>query len=381
MKYIKSSSLLALTLLFSSGFVNADNKQTLIEAATAGDTAAQSELGTNYFDGINGFDKDVVEAKKWIDLAAEKGDKVAYYALGVMYTFGEGVDKDLNKAVEYYKLAGDAREGRAYNNLGAIYQKGMLGKVDHALAIKYFKLASDAGYVKASYLLGAYYQYGKGVQKSYKKAFTYYKKAADQGSSDGMFALGTLYDDGLGVKRNDAEAIKWYKKAAELGNVDAMTNLGIMYENGEGVKKDYKKAADFYQAACDNGDKSGCKYIAELKESGKYRAPASKAKTKSATQRLIAKSIDKGVNATFTWQGDDATFTANDGKVDCTFLKDFSEKGGNLATSFVCTDNVQIILKQFRDTKNAYLAVMTDNFNTEVKSFSVNVYVTNTGSN
>ncbi|WP_249419484.1 hypothetical protein [Escherichia fergusonii] len=92
-------------------------------------------------------------------------------------------------------------------------------------------------------------------------------------------------------------------------------------------------------------------------------------------------SIDKGVNATFTWQGDDATFTANDGKVDCTFLKDFSEKGGNLATSFVCTDNVQIILKQFRDTKNAYLAVMTDNFNTEVKSFSVNVYVTNTGSN
>ncbi|ENV4121751.1 sel1 repeat family protein, partial [Escherichia coli] len=78
MKYIKSSSLLALTLLFNSGFVNADNKQTLIEAATAGDTAAQSELGTNYFDGVNGFDKDVVEAKKWIDLAAEKGDKVAY---------------------------------------------------------------------------------------------------------------------------------------------------------------------------------------------------------------------------------------------------------------------------------------------------------------
>ncbi|EFI6571977.1 sel1 repeat family protein, partial [Escherichia coli] len=368
MKYIKSSSLLALTLLFSSGFVNADNKQTLIEAATAGDTAAQSELGTNYLDGVNGFDKDVVEAKKWIDLAAEKGDKVAYYALGVMYTFGEGVDKDLNKAVEYYKLAGDAREGRAYNNLGAIYQKGMLGKVDHALAIKYFKLASDVGYVKATSVLGAYYQYGKGVKKNYKKAFTYYKKAADQGSSEAMIGLGILYDDGLGVKRNDAEAVKWYKKAAELGNADAITNLGIMYENGEGVKKDYKKAADLYQTACNKGEKRGCEYIAELKESGKYRVSDSKAKSKSDVQRLIAKSIDKGVNATFTWQGDDAVFTANDGKVDCTFLKDFSEKGGNLATSFVCTDNVQIILKQFRDTKNAYLAVMTDNFNTEVKS-------------
>ncbi len=257
----------------------------------------------------------------------------------------------------------------------------MLGKVDHALAIKYFKLASDAGYVKATSVLGAYYQYGKGVQKNYKKAFTYYKKAADQGSSEAMIGLGILYDDGLGVKRNDAEAVKWYKKAAELGNADAITNLGIMYENGEGVKKDYKKAADLYQTACNKGEKRGCEYIAELKESGKYRVSDSKAKSKSDVQRLIAKSIDKGVNATFIWQGDDATFTANGGKIDCTFLKDFSEKGGNLATSFVCTDNVQIILKQFRDTKNAYLAVMTDNFNTEVKSFSVNVYVTNTGSN
>ncbi|HHL6406963.1 TPA: tetratricopeptide repeat protein [Escherichia coli] len=381
MKLIKPSSLLALALLFGPGYVNADNKQTLIDAATAGDTTAQSALGTNYLDGANGFDEDLVEAKKWIDLAAEKGDKVAYYALGVMYTIGKGVDKDLNKAVEYYKLAGDAREGRAYNNLGAIYQKGMLGKVDHALAIKYFKLASDAGYVKATSVLGAYYQYGKGVKKNYKKAFTYYKKAADQGSSEAMIGLGILYDDGLGVKRNDAEAVKWYKKAAELGNADAITNLGIMYENGEGVKKDYKKAADLYQTACDKGEKRGCEYIAELKESGKYRVSDSKAKSKSDVQRLIAKSIDKGVNATFTWQGDDATFTANGGKIDCTFLKDFSEKGGNLATSFVCTDNVQIILKQFRDTKNAYLAVMTDNFNTEVKSFSVNVYVTNTGSN
>lgn len=381
MKLIKPSSLLALALLFGPGYVNADNKQTLIDAATAGDTTAQSALGTNYLDGANGFDEDLVEAKKWIDLAAEKGDKVAYYALGVMYTIGKGVDKDLNKAVEYYKLAGDAREGRAYNNLGAIYQKGMLGKVDHALAIKYFKLASDAGYVKATSVLGAYYQYGKGVKKNYKKAFTYYKKAADQGCSEAMIGLGILYDDGLGVKRNDAEAVKWYKKAAELGNADAITNLGIMYENGEGVKKDYKKAADLYQTACDKGEKRGCEYIAELKESGKYRVSDSKAKSKSDVQRLIAKSIDKGVNATFTWQGDDATFAANGGKIDCTFLKDFSEKGGNLATSFVCTDNVQIILKQFRDTKNAYLAVMTDNFNTEVKSFSVNVYVTNTGSN
>ncbi|MEL9250248.1 sel1 repeat family protein, partial [Escherichia coli] len=298
-----------------------------------------------------------------------------------------------------------------------IYERGWTGKEDPEAALKYHKLAVEAGDIPSLAYMGYLYQYGKGVPKDYKKAFKSYKNAADSGNAAGMYGLGSMYDDGVAVKRNNKEAIKWYLKAAELGNNNAMSalgyklmhgegikkdyskarslleqaislgndyamnHLGYMYLKGLGVKQDYRKASELYQAACDKDDETGCENVAAMKAKGTFRSPSKQQNAKSDTQRLIAKSIDKGVNATFTWQGDDAVFTANDGKVDCTFLKDFSEKGGNLATSFVCTDNVQIILKQFRDTKNAYLAVMTDNFNTEVKSFSVNVYVTNTGSN
>lgn len=334
-----------LSLLLVSGSAHAYEIQKLIDAAKAGDVESQSALGIDYMKGIHGVEKNYDEARKWLELATSKGNKEAFNALGIMYALGYGVDKNFKKAEELFKKAGDAAGGNSYHNLGVIYHKGLAGKKDQKLSLKYHKLAVEAGDPESASYLGQLYYVGAGVPKSYKKA------------------------------------IEYYKKGIELGSASALANLGIMYEYGEGVKKDYKKAAELYQAACDKEDKNGCDYIAELKESGKYQPSAARSKAKSSTQRLIAKSIDKGVNATFTWQGDDAVFTANDGKVDCTFLKDFSEKGGNLATSFVCTDNVQIILKQFRDTKNAYLAVMTDNFNTEVKSFSVNVYVTNTGSN
>ncbi|HAU6484380.1 TPA: sel1 repeat family protein, partial [Citrobacter freundii] len=36
--------------------------------------------------------------------------------------------------------------------------------------------------------------------------------------------------------------------------------------------------------------------------------------------------------------------------------------------------------KRFNESNNAYLAVMTDNFKTEVKTFSVNVYISEVNS-
>ncbi|QIP20615.1 sel1 repeat family protein [Enterobacter kobei] len=155
-----------------------------------------------------------------------------------------------------------------------------------------------------------------------------------------------------------------------------MASLGYLYLNGLGVKKDLYKASKLYSDGCDKGSDEACKYLSEMKSNGLYRLHDETSVTKANSQRLIAKSLDNNVNATFTWQGDKAVFKANDGMVDCTFLKDFSGKDGVLATSFVCTSNVQIILKQFKKTKNAYIAVMTDNFKTEVNTFSVYVSVT-----
>ncbi|WP_341272279.1 tetratricopeptide repeat protein [Enterobacter hormaechei] len=257
---------------------------------------------------------------------------------------------------------------------------------------------------------------GNGVPKNSKKTFELYKKAADKNYVKAITSLASLYDEGIGTKRDDAEAIKWYKKAADLGDPMGMSNLGYMYIHGEGtpknyslarsylekaadkgneaalanlgylylnglgVKKDYQKASELYQASCDKGEKIGCDSLNDMKRLGYFRTSIKQPKNKIDSNRLIAKSIDKGVNATFTWQSDVATFKANNGKIDCNFLQDNTDNAGNQATSFVCTDNVQIILKRFNESNNAYLAVMTDNFKTEVKTFSVNVYISEVNS-
>ena len=409
--------MLVLSLFWVGGVVYAEDTQTLIHSASSGDVVAQRNLGIYYLNGTNGFEKNYAEAKRWLDLSVAQGDKEACYTLGVMYTFELGVDKDLEKAVKLFKQAEGAHEGDAYSNLAVIYDKGLIGEKDPILSAKYYKFAADAGNLQSSYIVGWRYQNGIGLPKSYKKALQYYQKAASNGHVDAMVSLADMYDDGLGVKRDDFEVVKWYKKAADAGSVAAMTNLGLMYMRGErvkrdyaearsyfekattkdspqamsnlgylylnglGVKKDFRKASELYKSSCDKGEQIGCDTIKEMKNLGTYREPSNHLNSKSTTKRLIAKSIDEGVNATFSWQGEDAVFTANNGEVDCTFLKDFPEKAGILATSFVCTDNVQVILKQFKETQNAYLAITTDNFKTEVRSFSVNVFVTDSDSN
>ncbi|QGY32823.1 SEL1-like repeat protein [Pantoea cypripedii] len=400
---------LLVTLCCCSASYAGESLADLQTKATNGDAAAQTTLGIDYLNG-DGVTQDYGKAQQWLEKAVAQDSQEACHALALMYTYGQGVTKDLNKAVELYKKAGPAQHGDAYNNLAVIYSKGLNGKADPALAMKYYQLAADAGNSESQAIIGWKYATGDGVAKNTRKAFQYYEKSAAQGNSQGQYLLATAYDDGTGVKRNDALAVSWYKKAADNGNTSAMNNLGVMltdgegvkrdyvkarfyleqavakdsaearaglgylYLNGLGVKKDYYKATELYSTACDREVAGACDTVKDMKAKKMYRVRTASSSASAPTQRLIAKSIDDGVNATFTWQGDDATFKANGHAEDCSFLKDFSEPAGNLATSFVCTGNVQIVLKQFKTTKNAYIAVTTNNFKDEVKSFAVNVY-------
>lgn len=51
----------------------------------------------------NGVTKDYVEAARWYEKAAEKGDKSAQFNLGYAYQHGEGVSQDYAKFVLWYK--------------------------------------------------------------------------------------------------------------------------------------------------------------------------------------------------------------------------------------------------------------------------------------
>ena len=70
-----------------------------------------------------GVPQDYAEAVKWYRLAAEQGDAVAQYNLGVMYDNGQGVPQDYAEAVKWYRLAAEQGYAHAQRNLGVMYDK------------------------------------------------------------------------------------------------------------------------------------------------------------------------------------------------------------------------------------------------------------------
>jgi hypothetical protein len=82
--------------------------QTNLQKANAGDPAAMNLLGNLYANGSNGVSKNLAEAKKWYQAAAEKGYPAGNFNMGLLYERGEIVAKDMAKALGYFKLAADA---------------------------------------------------------------------------------------------------------------------------------------------------------------------------------------------------------------------------------------------------------------------------------
>jgi TPR repeat protein len=57
--------------------------------------------------------RNVHEGAAWYRAAAEKGDAIARYNLGVVYEHGMGVAADRAEALRWYRAAADAGAGKA----------------------------------------------------------------------------------------------------------------------------------------------------------------------------------------------------------------------------------------------------------------------------
>ncbi len=77
--------------------------------------------------------------------AAAKGDAVAQFYLGLMYTFGEGVPKSDRIAISWYTKAAEQGHSGAQHNLGLRYASGRGVPKDDATAYFWFLLSSAQG--------------------------------------------------------------------------------------------------------------------------------------------------------------------------------------------------------------------------------------------
>ena len=102
--------------------------ETNLQKARAGDPAAMNLLGNLYANGSNGVSKNLAEAKKWYQAAADKGSPAGNFNMGLLYERGEIVAKDMTRARSYFKLAADAGLPAAPKKIAALAQTQSNGR-------------------------------------------------------------------------------------------------------------------------------------------------------------------------------------------------------------------------------------------------------------
>jgi TPR repeat protein len=119
-------ALYALALAFDRGQGVPANPQSALAfyklAATQGEPAAQTAIGTYFYTGEGGLPHDAALARKWFELAATAGDPDGMFNLAAMMAKGEGGALDRVKAWGWLKIAeraGHANAGAAASALEA----------------------------------------------------------------------------------------------------------------------------------------------------------------------------------------------------------------------------------------------------------------------
>ena len=129
--------------------------------------------------------------------AANSGNVLASYNLGVAYRDGLGTTPDAEKALYWLEKAAAAGDDTAAFNIAVIYDEGKLVPADDQTAIAWYDIAVSRGNVDAMVNLGIMLETGEGIEPSLQQAAEMYALAAQHGDVFGATRLMELQDAGV----------------------------------------------------------------------------------------------------------------------------------------------------------------------------------------
>lgn len=208
------------------------------KAAAQGHRRAQLNLGTLYLRG-QGVQRDLIQARAWLEQAAMDGDVYATYALGrAMSESAPPVSADSTRAADLFRRAAEKGHMRAALRYGLALAEGSGVKQDLAAAQRWLIQAQQNGVPEAALALGDMAVRTPATrdkaanEKILKSAISWYQAAAGAGVPSGQFKLANAFLAGSGVARDPVQAQLWYSRAAQQGLPEAQQALGVMLLTG-----------------------------------------------------------------------------------------------------------------------------------------------------
>jgi len=179
--------------------------------ANKGVQSAQRNMARLLYWGQQGLQRNLQEAVKYYEKAAETGDPAAMYDYGVVLVKGHGTEENVDKGIEILKQAADLENPGALNTLGWYYSTK---EVNYTKATEYFERSDSLGSPDAAYNLGHMFHTGKHPEgRNLRKAFLKYYRSASRGHIESCLQVAYFYN--VGIKQflpsNPNIAAKWAK--------------------------------------------------------------------------------------------------------------------------------------------------------------------------
>ncbi len=164
---------------------------------------------------------DALQARQWVQAAADLGHSEAQVLLGQWLLDGKGGPRDAQRAFKYIESAAAQKHPMGINLLGRCLDNGW------------------------------------GCKEDLPRATALFKQAADMGLDAGMYNYANQLAAGRGIAQDHTRALGWYSQAASIGHAKSMTKAGRYFEDGIVVEKDLALAFSSYKAAAEGGDFRG----------------------------------------------------------------------------------------------------------------------------
>ncbi len=261
----------AIATLAIPGSENADAGIAQLKiAAERGQRQAKSFLGLLFLNAPPGTIKQDPEAgRRYLEQAAEEGDRDSALMIGMAYHFGWGGVVDQQRAVKYLRMAANANDREAAFTLAYLASQGIGMDRDPAEAERLVQQAADAGHFLAQPLLGMYYlsQYVSGWIADPAPGLHWLQRASDDtGNPEATMVLGKFYmDPPINPALRDPEkGAAYYHKCAIRLFPPCLFQYGKALENGAGATRDIVGAYAHYRLALDKGIAEAQEPIANL---------------------------------------------------------------------------------------------------------------------